>query len=101
MRASCDMAADLVEVKLHGLGVGEGQRERGARSPCRANGAEQVGALVALVGGLAGPRAAARPLPDNPVLLADAGFVLKPDLDRPFLRQAGEMRAQRAREVFL
>jgi hypothetical protein len=35
------------------------------------------------------------------VFLADAGFILEPDLDRRRRRQAIEMGAQRAREVFL
>ena len=101
MRTLGDLVAYLIEVKLHGLGVGEGQRERRACSPRWADRAEEVGALVALIGGLARSRAAARPLPDNPVLLPDAGFVLKPDLDRLCFGQAGEMGAQRAREVLL
>lgn len=101
MGAAGDVAADLVKVKLHGLGVGEGQRQRRARAARRADGAEQVGALVALVGRLAGARAAAGPLADDAVLLADPGFVLEPDLDRLALRQIGEMGAQRGLEVFL
>ncbi len=74
--------ADLVEVELHGLGVGEGHGERRADAARRADGAEQVGAFVALIGGLAWARAAPGPLPHEAVLLADAGFVLEPDLDR-------------------
>jgi hypothetical protein len=92
---------DLVEVELHRVGVGEGQRERGAGAAGRADGAEQVGALVALVGGLAGPRSAPGPLPHEAVLLADAGLVLEPDLDGFASRDAGEMGSQRGREVFL
>ena len=88
-------------MELHGLGVGEGQGERRADAARRADGAEQVGALVALVGRLARPRAAPGPLPDEAVLLADPGLVLEPDLDRRALGQVGEMRLQRAREVFL
>jgi hypothetical protein len=42
--------------------------------------------LVALIGGLAPSGSASRPLPDETVVLADAGFVLKPDLDRLALR---------------
>jgi hypothetical protein len=37
-----NMAADLVEVKLHGLSVGKRQGQRCARAPRRADGAEQV-----------------------------------------------------------
>jgi hypothetical protein len=65
------------------------------------DGAEQIGALVALVGRLSGPRAASGPLPHEAVLLPDPGFVLEPDLDWRPLGQSGQMRAQRAREVFL
>jgi hypothetical protein len=40
-------------------------------------------------------------LPHEAVLLPDPGFVLEPDLDWRPLGQIGQMRAQRAREVFL
>jgi hypothetical protein len=88
-------------MELHGLGVGKRQRQRGTRSAPRADGAEQIGVSVALVGRLARPRAPPGPLPDSPVLLADAGLVLEPDLDRCSLGQIGQMGAQRAGEVFL
>src|SRR5215216_6279448 len=74
--AAPNHARDLVEMELHGLAVGIGHGERGAGCARRADGAEQIGALVALVGGLARARAAPRPLPHEAVLLADAGFVL-------------------------
>jgi len=88
-------------VELHGLCVGKRQCEGCAGSARRADGAEQIGALVALVGRLSGPRAASGPLPHETVLLPDPGFVLEPDLDWRPLGQIGQMRAQRAREVFL
>lgn len=53
---SGDMLADLVDVTLHRDGVGERQRQCRAHTPDGADGAEQVGALVALVGGLDRPR---------------------------------------------
>ena len=71
-----DVARDFVEVELHHVGVGVGQRERGADAPRRADGAEQIGVVVALVGGLPWPRSAPGPLPNLAVLLADAGLVL-------------------------
>ena len=67
----------------------------------RADGAEQIGALVALIGRLPGPRAAPGPLPDEAVLLADPGLVLEPDLDRLALGKVGEVGLQRGGEVFL
>ena len=51
MGALYDVAADLVEMKLHGLCVDVRQGKRGASAARRANGAKQVGALVALIGG--------------------------------------------------
>jgi hypothetical protein len=63
-------------VKLHRLGVGEGQREGGADAARRTNCAEQKGALVALVGGLARSRSTLGPLLDTAVFLIEAGFVL-------------------------
>ena len=70
-----DDAGDLVKVKLHGVGVREGQRQRSARAARRTDRAEEIGALVPLVGELAGPGPAPRPLPDEAVLLADPGLV--------------------------
>ena len=101
MGAAADTARDLDEVELHRLAVGVGHGERRAGAARRADGAEQVGAFVALIGGLAWARAAPRPLPHEAVLLADAGFVLEPDLDRLAFRQAGAVSVQRRGEVFL
>jgi hypothetical protein len=88
-------------VQLHHVGVGIGQGERRADAAGGADGAEQIGVVVALVGGLAWPRSAPGPLPNLAVLLADPGLVLKPDFDRRRFGQAFEMSLQRAREVFL
>ena len=99
MGALGDGAGDLVEVKLHRLRVGEGQGQRRARAASRTDRAEQVGALVALVGRLARPRSASRPLPHATVLLADARLVLEPDLDRLALGETSQGGAQRDGEV--
>src|SRR3954468_19756559 len=88
MGAPFDGAGDLVEVELHGLRVGEGQHQGGARAAGWADGAEQVRAFVALVGWLPRSRSAPRPLPHEAVLLADAGLVLEPDLDGLARREA-------------
>jgi hypothetical protein len=88
-------------MKLHHVGVGIGQREGRPDAAGRADGAEQIGVVIALVGGLPWPRPAPGPLPNLAVLLADAGLVLKPDFDRRRLGQAAEMRLQCARKVFL
>ena len=86
-------------MKLHHVGVGIGQRERGSNPTGGADGAEQIGVVVALVGRLPWPGSAPRPLANLAVLLADPGLVLKPDFDRRGLRQAFEMSLQRAREI--
>jgi hypothetical protein len=61
---------------LHCLGVGEGHRKGGADASGGTNGAEEIGAVVTLVGRLTKPRSALGPLAHEAVLLADAGFVL-------------------------
>ena len=99
--ALSDVARDFGEVRLHHVGVGVGQRERGADASGGADRAKQIGVLIALVGGLPWPRSAPGPLPNLAVLLADARLVLKPDFDRRRLWQPFEMSLQRAREVFL
>jgi hypothetical protein len=62
-------------MKLHRLGVGEGKRERGPNASGGTNGAEEIGALIALIGRLTGARSSPGPLPHEAVFLADAGFV--------------------------
>jgi len=96
-----DVARDFVEVELHHVGIGIGQREGRPDAAGRADRAEQIGVVIALVGGLPWPLPAPGPLPNQAVLLADAGLVLKPDFDRRGLRQSFEMGLQRAWEVFL
>jgi len=86
---------------LHRLGVGIGQRQGRANAARRANGAKEIGVFITLVGGLTRSRSAPGPLANLAVLLADARFVLKPNLDRLALWDVGEMRVQRGREVFL
>jgi hypothetical protein len=41
-----NVARDFLEMELHGLGVGEGQRERGADASGRTNGAKEIRALA-------------------------------------------------------
>jgi len=96
-----DVAADLVEMHLHGAGVGEGQHEGGALAPPGTDRAEQIGVRVALVGGQARARSRLRPDPRAAVLLSQPGLVLEPDLDPLGLGQTGYVGCERAGEVFL
>lgn len=99
--ASLDGSADLREMQLHGMGVGIGKSQSGTSASGWADGAEQIRILIALIGRLARPCSPLRPLPDDAVLLADAGFILKPYLDILALGQVRDVSLQRAREVFL
>ena len=101
MGARGDITRDFVEVELHHVSVGVGQSEGRSDAAGRADCAEQIGVVVALVRRLARARPAPGPLPNLAVLLADAGLVFKPDFDRRDLGQAVEMSLQRVREVFL
>jgi hypothetical protein len=94
-------ARDFVNVQLHGPGVGDRKREGRAGSARRTNRAEEIGVFVALVGGLAWPGSAPRPLANNAVLLADARFILEPDFDWLVGWHGFEMGVQRVFEVFL
>jgi hypothetical protein len=96
-----DVATDLVEVHLHGAGVGEGQHEGGALAPAGTDGAEQIGVGVALVGGQARACSPLRPNARPSVLLSQSGLVLEPNLDPLGFGQTGYVGRQRAGEVFL
>jgi len=87
--------------KLHHIGVGVGQREGCSDAASRADRAEQIGVVIALVGRLARSRSALGPLAHEAVLLADPGLVFKPYLDGRRLGDALEMSFRAAREVFL
>ena len=67
---------DLIEMKLHGFGVAEGQNEGSTGSVFGANRSEQIGRLGALIVSGLGTRALPGPPACDFVLLADACFVL-------------------------
>ena len=96
-----DVAADLVKMHLHGLRVGLGQHQAGARAAPGTDGAEQVDVFVALVGRQARARAGSGPDAGAAVLLAEPGLILEPDLDPLPLGQMAYMGCERAGEVFL
>lgn len=101
MRALGDVPRYLVEMELHGMSVGERQGEGCSFAARGTDRTEQPGVFVALIGRLARPCSAPGPLANEAVLLADPRFILKPNLDRGFRRQFGQMSAQRRCEVFL
>ena len=62
---------------LHGLGVGIGHHQGCALVQCRADRAEDVGILIALIGDLARVSAFRSPLINLTVLLANPRFILE------------------------
>src|SRR5204862_4880384 len=73
----------------------------GADGALRADRAEQVGPGVAPVPWRPGPGAAPRPDPGQGALLADAGLILEPDLDRLAAGALGQRLAYQLGEAFL
>lgn len=101
MSLAGDTAADLVEMQLHGMGIGPWQHQRRTGSTGWTDGSEQIGVLVALVCRLAWPGSFFGPLPHLSVLLANARFVLEPDLNRFVSWQMAYMRLECIGKVFL
>ena len=101
MGLGSDVAADLVGMHLHGGCIGEGEHESGALGSHGADGAEQVGVGVALIGGQARPRTRLCPNSHAAVLLSQSGLVLEPDLDPRGLGQTRYVGRERTGEVFL
>ena len=96
-----DRGTDLVEMRLHRGRVAVGHDETSALALIRADRAEDVGPLGALVVGRPGAGAATSPAAGDLVLLPDPRLVLPPDL---YGRAGGEMRADgrdRVRKAFL
>jgi len=80
MDATRDCDRYLGKVQGHGIGIAEGQDQPGAFSLFRADCAEDVGRLGALILRGRRPRAPPGPTPRDLVFLADAGLILVPDL---------------------
>ena len=73
MGALSDIARDFVEVKLHHVGAGTRKRQSCSDPASGTSGAELIGVVVALVGGLPWPRSTPGPSADKAVLLANPG----------------------------
>jgi hypothetical protein len=101
MGARSDGAGDLGEMAVHRAGVGEGHDEARGDAALGTDRAEDAGPLVAGVARGPRPRAALRPDPGERALLADARFILEPDLERSAPRGLGDRGGYRLAEVFL
>jgi len=100
MGAGRHRPADLLEMRLHGVGIGKRHDQRGAGSASRADGAEDIDTLVALVPQLPRSASGSGPSPHQTVLLTQAQFILPPKLHRGIGRQMPYRRRQRAGKVF-
>jgi len=101
MGSGGDGCADLLEMLLHGLGVGVGHHQGRALIASWADRTEDIGVLVALIGGLAWTRTFCSPLVDLAVLLANPCFILEPDFNGLVGGDVFQAFCQRFREVFL
>lgn len=101
MGSPCYTTCNLVDMQLHAGRPGKGQHQTCRLAECGADGAEQPGIFIALIGRLAWSGATPCPLPDKTVLLPDAGLVLPPELDPSSPGQMSCVSAQDRGEVFL
>ena len=90
---------DFGEMERHGLGIAKRQNQPCTLAKLGANCPEDIGRLRPLILRRRGPRSALGPAPRNLVLLADAGFVLEPDLYGRALREGGADRCQLGSEA--
>ena len=80
MGAGIDGGTDLDEVRRHGVGVAPGHDQPGAFPLRGTDRAEDIGPFGALVAGRPRARATSGPSACELILLADAGFILPPQL---------------------
>jgi hypothetical protein len=96
-----DACADFGQMFVHGLDADCWHDQGGAGAARRADGAEQVGPGEPPVAPDARTRAALGPDAGQRALLANAGFILKPDFDRPAGKLLRDCGARQPGEVFL
>ncbi len=101
MGAWCHLGRDFIQMPLHGLGVAVGQDEGRPDTTLGTDGAKDIDRLRALVPGRPGPGSPWRPAPGDLVFLADARFVLPPELYLGIGRERGSDRRQRGGNFFL
>ena len=77
----CDVTTDLDQMQVHRLGIGFRQDKGGADAAGWADGAKNVGPVVALIARCGRPRPLFAPDVGQAALLADARFILPPEFD--------------------
>src|ERR1019366_2151048 len=93
-----DAFADFGQMLVHGVDTDYRHDQGRAGAACRADGAEQIGPSEPPD---ARARAALGPDAGQRALLANAGFILKPDFDRPAGKLLRDCGARQLSEVFL
>lgn len=101
MGARGDLAADLVQMQRHDLGVGGWNDDGCGSAALWTDGTEDVGPLIALIAWRARAGASFGPDTGQRALLTDARLVLEPDFDGLVFGVAGEPCHDRCGEVFL
>src|SRR5258708_2289127 len=101
VRAGCNSQADLVDMLLHGFGVGMRHDDCYSNIAARTDCAEKISIFVTLVLWLARSRALFGPLVDQTVLLSNTHLILEPDLDRRCRRKCIHNLCDQSGEVFL
>jgi len=76
------MGADLFQVLGHRLAVHRRHDDGGTDAAFRTDGTEEIGGVVAVVANRRRSRSATRPDVGERALLADAGLISEPDLQR-------------------
>ena len=76
-----ELSADFIEMQLHHGGVGVGQNQANGASTLGAEGAEDVGVVIARIDRHRRARAFRSPAVSAAAFLPDAGFVLTPQLN--------------------
>ena len=101
VRAGRDGASDLVEMHLHGFGIGARHDDGGTRAAFRADGAKQISRGGAQILDRHRPAVTPRPAPRARVLLAKPHLVPEPHLERRGRRQRAHDLRQALGELFL
>ncbi len=94
-----DAFADFGQMSVYGVDTDCRHDQGDAGAPCPVDGAEQVGPGEPRVAPDGRTRAALGPDSGQRALLANTGFILKPDFDRPVGKRLRDCGARRLSEV--
>ncbi len=98
--AFCHLRADFRQMQVQHFRIGGGIDHRGAYTMLRADGTEDVGAIVPIIAHYQRPRTDRCPDIRVGPLLADAGLILEPNFYRRARRRIVERSARQTLEVF-